>query len=69
MSGQAAQLLDAFEALEDDDKRSFTAAFLKRVIPFDSGDLDDSELGHAADSVMTLLDAEDKIVDNDAHPR
>jgi len=69
MSGQAAQLLDAFEAMEDADKRSFTAAFLKRVIPFDSGELDDSEMGHAADNLMKLFDAEEQPVVDDAQPR
>jgi len=43
MSRQRAQLLDAFEALPDEEKRAFTAEFLRRVIPLDSGPLDDDE--------------------------
>jgi hypothetical protein len=36
---QTAELLDAFEALPDEEKRIFTAAFLRRAVPFDSGPL------------------------------
>ena len=43
MSTQTIQLLEAFEALPEDEKRTFTAEFLRRAIPFDSGPLDDEE--------------------------
>ena len=33
MSNEAAQLLDAFDALPDTEKRRFTAMFLSRAIP------------------------------------
>ena len=65
MSRQTAELLDAFEALPEEEKRIFTAAFLRRAIPFDSGLLDDAETAHAADQLFTGLDAEE----NDAGAR
>jgi hypothetical protein len=65
MSRQTAELLDAFEALPPHEKRVFTAEFLRRAVPFDSGTLDDEETAHAADSLFGLLEAEE----NDAAPR
>ena len=59
MSKQTADLLEAFEALAPDEKRIFTAEFLRRAVPFDSGPLDDEETAHAADSLFSLLDAEE----------
>jgi hypothetical protein len=43
MSRQTANLLEAFEALPEEEKRVFTAEFLRRAIPFDSGPLDENE--------------------------
>jgi hypothetical protein len=60
MSHQTTRLLDAFDALQQDEKRAFTAAFLRRMIPFDSGPLDDSETALAADQLFTALDAEEE---------
>ncbi len=65
MSRQTAELLDAFEALPDEEKRAFTAEFLKRAIPYDSGPLDDDETAAAADQLFAALDAEE----NDAGAR
>ena len=65
MNTQTAELLDAFEALPEEEKRIFTAAFLRRAIPFDSGPLDDEETAHAADGLLAALDAEE----NDAGAR
>jgi hypothetical protein len=65
MSRQTAQLLEAFEALPDEEKRTFTAEFLRRVVPFDSGPLDDEETARAADESFALFDAEE----NDASSR
>ena len=62
MSKETAELLEAFEALAPDEKRSFTAEFLRRAIPFDSGPLDDEETAHAADSLFALLDANENEV-------
>ena len=59
MSRQTAQLLDAFEALPEEEKRIFTAEFLRRAIPFDSGPLDDNETAHAADELFALLDTQE----------
>jgi hypothetical protein len=59
MSMQTAELLDAFEALPEEEKRIFTAAFLRRAIPFDSGPLEDEETAHAADQLFAALDAEE----------
>ncbi|HWZ31352.1 MAG TPA: hypothetical protein VNX18_08470 [Bryobacteraceae bacterium] len=65
MSQQTSQLLEAFESLPEEEKRIFTAEFLRRAIPFDSGPLDDEETAHAADQLFALLDAEE----NDTSPR
>jgi len=65
MSGQTRQLLEAFDALPAEEKRVFTAEFLRKTIPFDSGPLDDQETAHAADSLFAMLDAEE----NDARSR
>jgi hypothetical protein len=59
MSRQASQLLEQFDALPDEEKRTFTAEFLRRAIPFDSGPLDDEETAHAADELFESLDAEE----------
>jgi hypothetical protein len=58
MSTQTAQLLEAFESLAEDEKRVFTAEFLRRAIPFDSGPLDDEETAFAADQLLSELDSE-----------
>jgi hypothetical protein len=57
MSRQAAELPGAFEALAPEEKRIFTAEFLRRAVPFDSGSLDDEETAQAADSLFGLLEA------------
>jgi len=59
MSSQTSQLLDAFDALPEEEKRIFTAEFFRRAIPFDSGPLDDEETADAADSLFATLDAEE----------
>ena len=56
MSNQTAQLLEAFEALPEDEKRVFTVEFLRRAVPFDSGPLDDSEIAEAADQLLIGLE-------------
>lgn len=65
MSTQTAQLLEAFEALPEDDKRIFTAEFLRRALPLDSGPLDDQETSDATDQLFGLLEADE----NDTRPR
>ena len=59
MSKQTGELLDAFEALPEEEKREFTAEFLRRAIPFDSGPLSDEETAHAADELFAHVDAEE----------
>jgi hypothetical protein len=59
MSRETADLLEVFEALPEDEKRAFTAEFLRRVVPFDSRPLDDDETAHAADQLFALLDVEE----------
>ena len=59
MGKQTALLLEAYEALPADEKRIFTAEFLRRALPLDSGPLDDVETAHAADQLFALLDAEE----------
>ena len=65
MSRPTSQLLEAFDALPNEEQRAFTAEFLRRAIPFDSGPLDDEETAHAADQIFSILDAEE----NDASTR
>jgi hypothetical protein len=65
MSSQTAQLLEAFEALPEDEKRVFTVEFFRRAAPFDSGPLDDSETADAADQLMASLESDE----NDTGPR
>jgi hypothetical protein len=65
MSRQTAHLLEAFEALPEEEKRAFTVAFLRRAVPFDSGPLDDSDAAAAADQLFASLEADE----NDARSR
>jgi hypothetical protein len=58
LSKQTAQLLEAFEALPEEEKRIFTVEFLRRAAPFDSGPLDDGETALAADQLFRDLEAE-----------
>jgi hypothetical protein len=55
MSRQTAELLGAFEASPEDEKRVFTVEFLRRAVPFDSGPFDDSETADAADDLLANL--------------
>jgi hypothetical protein len=59
MSSQTSQLLEAFDALPTEEQRAFTAEFLRRAIPFDSGPLDDEETVSAADEIFRVLDPEE----------
>jgi hypothetical protein len=56
---KTAQILEAFEALSETEKRVFTVEFLRRAVPFDSGPLDDEETARAADELFAILDAEE----------
>jgi hypothetical protein len=59
MSGKAAQLLQEFEALPEEEKQVVMFEFLRRAEPFDSGPLDDRETARAADDLFRMLDAEE----------
>jgi hypothetical protein len=59
MSKQTLQLLEAFESLPPEEKRVFTAEFLKRAIPFDSGPIEDREIGETGRSLFAMLDQEE----------
>jgi len=59
MSKRTAQLLEAFEALPEGEKRLFTVEVLRRAVPFDSGPLDDAESASAADQLFGDLEADD----------
>ena len=53
------ELLEAFEALPDEEKRTFTLEFLRQAMPFDSGPLDDEETARAADELFVMLDGQE----------
>ncbi len=59
MSKQTSQLLEAFEALPEADKRVFIVEFLRRAVPFESGPLDDEETALAGDQLFGDLAAEE----------
>jgi hypothetical protein len=60
MSRKTAALLEAFEALPEDEKRTFTVEFLRRAIPLDSGALEDEETARVADELFASLEAEEE---------
>jgi hypothetical protein len=59
MKRETTALLDAFEQLPPEEKAAFTGEVLRRSIPFDSGPLDDDEIGGAAEALFAYLDEED----------
>ena len=61
MSEQTLQLLDAFDALPSDDKRTFVVEIMRRAreLPFDSGPIADEKIGEAGKAVYALLDPEE----------
>jgi hypothetical protein len=65
MSRLTSQLLEDYEALPEEENRIFTAEFLRRALPFDSGPLEDEETARVTDQLFAMLDAEE----NDARRR
>ena len=61
MNEQTAHLLKAFEALPEEEKKIFTAEFLRRAVPIDSGPLDDEETAQAADQLFAALPVDARI--------
>lgn len=59
MSRETQALLEAFEHLPAEEKRAFTDEVLRRSLPFDSGPLEDQEIGAASTALLESLDQED----------
>jgi hypothetical protein len=59
MSRETQVLLDAFEHLPASEKRAFTEEVLRRSLPFDSGSLEDEEIGAASAGLFEFLGEED----------
>ncbi|MFN7922473.1 MAG: hypothetical protein U0Q16_20380 [Bryobacteraceae bacterium] len=61
MGTHAIELLEAFEALPQDDKQFFAVEILRRTreLEFDSGPITDEEIGEAGRSLFALLDQEE----------
>jgi len=55
MSRDTKALLDAFERLPVEEKRAFTQEVLRRSLPFDSGPLEDEEIGAASAALFDCL--------------
>jgi hypothetical protein len=65
MSKEAAQLLEEFKDLPEREKRIFTAEFLRLTLPYDSGSIEDDQIGQAGRTLIALPDQEE----NRAQPR
>jgi hypothetical protein len=61
MSSGATELLKGFEALSPADKQSFAVEILRRTrdLPFDSGPIENEEIGQAGRSLFAFLDREE----------
>ena len=61
MSGQAKRLLDEFETLPSEEKQELAVEILRRTrdMPFESGPLEDQEIGIASRDLFVLLDQEE----------
>ena len=59
MSGDTLALLEAFEHLPAEEKRVFTEEVLRRLLPFDSGPLEDEEIGAASSALFRSLEEQD----------
>jgi hypothetical protein len=59
MTANTQKLLEAFEHLPPDEKRSFTAEVLRRSLPFDSGPISNEEIGAASSALFESLQRED----------
>jgi hypothetical protein len=59
MTADVRQLLDAFDALPEVEKRQAVAEILRRVAGEAEGDLPESTLVEAADELFLALDAEE----------
>jgi hypothetical protein len=61
MSEQTASLLKAFDSLPTEDRQSVAIEILRRTrdLPFDSGPLEDREIGEAGRALFYYLDREE----------
>jgi hypothetical protein len=59
MKRETTAQLEAFEAPPTEEKRAFAGEILRRSLPFDSGPLDDEEIGAASVVLFESLDEED----------
>lgn len=59
MSRETQTLLEAFEHLPAEEKRTFTQEVLRRSLPFDSGPLADEDVGSASAALFRSLDEDD----------
>jgi len=61
MSGQAKRLLDEFDTLPSQEKQELAVEILRRTreMPFDSGPLEDEEIGAAGRDLFGFLDQEE----------
>ncbi len=57
MSRDTQALLEGFEHLPAEEKRTLTQEVLRRSLPFDSGPLTDEEIGLASASLLSSLEA------------
>ena len=59
MSRDTEVLLEAFEQLPTQEKRTFADEILRRLLPWDSGPLANEEIGAPSDALFAALDDED----------
>jgi len=59
MSRDTEVLLEAFEHLPVEEKRAFTEEVLRRSLPFDSGPLEDEEIGAVSAVLFESLEKDD----------
>ena len=59
MTRETTALLNALEHLPAEEKRSFAEEVLRRSLPFDSGPVEDAEIGVASGVLFDSLDEED----------
>ena len=52
-------LLESFDHLPAEEQRTFAYEVLRRSLPFDSGPLEDEEIGTASTALFTCLGEED----------
>lgn len=59
MSRQTQSLLEAFDHLSAEEKRTFAQEVFRRSLPFDSGPMSDQEISTASTGLFEFLDQED----------